>query len=247
MAVHFPHRNSHVPPSPLTTSSGTPLRVLITAGPTWEPIDEVRYLGNRSSGRLGVQMATAATRRGLTTTLLRGPATVDPTPDPLLTEGRFQSASDLESALQREWPAHDILIMAAAVADHRPIREAGSARKIRRLEGSLTIRLEPVPDLLAGLAEIPHAGTRIGFALEPADELARNARAKLVRKRLAAIVANPLETMEAQTIDGVLIDADGHEQRPARGPIGKDAFATWLIDRVIDLHQRRIKDQAISD
>ena len=238
MAVHFPDRNPHMTSSPQTSSSGTPLRILITAGPTWEPIDEVRYLGNRSSGRLGAQMATAATRRGLTTTLLRGPATVDPTPDPLLTEGRFQSASDLESALQREWPRHDILIMAAAVADYRPIREKGSPRKIRRTAEPPTIKLAPVPDLLAGLAEIPHPGTRIGFALEPADELARNARAKLQRKGLAGIVANPLETMEAQTIDGVFIDADGHEQRPGEGPIEKAAFATWLIDRIVDLHHR---------
>lgn len=237
MAVHFTDCNSHVPPSPLTSSSGTPLRVLITAGPTWEPVDEVRYLGNRSSGRLGAQMAIAATRRGLPTTLLRGPATVDPTPHPLLSEQRFQTASDLESALHEAWPSHDILIMAAAVADHRPTLEKGTPRKIRRSDRPTAIRLEPVPDLLAGLAEIPHPGTRIGFALEPAADLVRNARSKLEQKGLAAIVANPLETMEAETIDGVLIDADGGEQRPGDGPIGKDAFATWLIDRIIDLHQ----------
>jgi phosphopantothenoylcysteine synthetase/decarboxylase len=93
-------------------------------------------------------------------------------------------------------------------------------------------------DLLIGLAGIPHPGTRIGFALEPAADLLRNARSKMEQKSLAAIVANPLETMESETIDGVLIDADGCEQRPGDGPIGKKAFATWLIDRIIDLHQR---------
>ncbi|MDG2022111.1 MAG: phosphopantothenoylcysteine decarboxylase [Phycisphaerales bacterium] len=239
MAVHFTDCNSHVPQSPLTSSSGTPLRVLITAGPTWEPVDEVRFLGNRSSGRLGAQIAVAATQRGLPTTLLRGPATADPTPDPLLSEQRFHTASELDTALHLAWPNHDILIMAAAVADHRPIRDPDAPRKIRRSTGEFAIRTEPVPDLLEGLAKVPHGGTRIGFALEPADELARNAREKLQRKGLAAIVANPLETMDADVIDGVLIDADGHEQSPGEGPVEKAAFAVWLIDRVIDLHGRR--------
>lgn len=239
MAVHFTDCNSHVPPSPLTSSSGTPLRVLITAGPTWEPVDEVRFLGNRSSGRLGAQMAMAACQRGLPTTLLRGPATAEPAPDPLLTEQRFQTASELDAALHLAWPDHDILIMAAAVADHRPIRDPEAPRKIRRSEAGFTIRTEPVPDLLKGLADVPHRGTRIGFALEPAGELARNAREKLQRKRLDAIVANPLETMDAEVIDGMLIDADGREQSPGDGPVEKAAFAAWLIERIIDLHGRR--------
>ena len=163
--------------------------------------------------------------------MLRGPATAEPAPDPLLTEQRFQTASELDAALHLAWPDHDILIMAAAVADHRPIRDPEAPRKIRRSEAGFTIRTEPVPDLLKGLADVPHRGTRIGFALEPAGELARNAREKLQRKRLDAIVANPLETMDAEVIDGMLIDADGREQSPGDGPVEKAAFAAWLIEK----------------
>ncbi|MCP3859590.1 MAG: phosphopantothenoylcysteine decarboxylase [Phycisphaeraceae bacterium] len=225
---------------PPTSSSGNPLRFLVTAGPTWEPVDEVRFLGNRSSGRLGAAIAEALAARGHRTTLLRGPATTDPAPSPHQTDLRFQTAAELEELLARHWPAHDVLIMAAAVADFRPIRQEGSPRKIRRRDGPPSIELEPVPDLLAGLASIDHPGTRIGFALEPAEDLEAAALRKLAAKTLHAIVANPLETMEADGIDGTLLHADGTSTRPGSEPVSKSAFAGWLADEVIDLHRRRI-------
>lgn len=233
-------------PAPSTLPPGTriprPPRWLVTAGPTWEPVDEVRYLGNRSSGRMGREIARAVAARGHGVTLLLGPGS-SPTAD-LETSGvvveRFQSAADLDTRLRDRWPEHDLLVMAAAVADHRPIRRPGDPRKRRRADGPVTIDLEPVPDLLAGLAEIPHPGTRIGFALEPAEELDASARRKLAAKRLHAIVANPLETMESDLIDGRLVLPDGHERRPPSSPCSKTAFAEWLVAAVADLHRARV-------
>ena len=213
----------------------------MTAGPTWEPVDEVRYLGNRSSGRLGAELARAAGDLGHLVTLLRGPGTVDPGPHPRISEVRFQSATDLEQELRNRWPAHDLLVMAAAVADFRPVRIPDAPRKIRRSDGTHSLDLEPVPDLLAGLAELDHpGGTRVGFALEPAEDLLKAARAKLVRKDLHAIVANPLETMDSERILGTLLIRDGEEARPPAGSISKSAFAEWLIAQLAELHRSRL-------
>jgi phosphopantothenoylcysteine decarboxylase/phosphopantothenate--cysteine ligase len=187
-----------------------------------------------------VAIADVLVARGHRTTLLRGPATADPAPGPHQTDLRFQTAGELEELLARHWPGHDVLIMAAAVADFRPIRRAGAPRKIRRSDGPPAIELEPVPDLLAGLAAIDHPGTRIGFALESADGLEAAARRKLAAKDLHAIVANPLETMEAAGIDGTLLRADGTTTRPGPDPVSKPVFAGWLVDQVVDLHRRRI-------
>ncbi len=227
-------------PAPSTTSEGRP-RFLVTAGPTWEPVDEVRYLGNRSSGRMGVEIARAAALSGHPTTLLLGPGTNEPAGSVTSAIGiqRFQSAADLDTLLRDCWPAHDILVMAAAVADHRPVRHPDMPRKLRRADRAAAIELEPVPDLLAGLAEVPHPGTRIGFALEPGDELEASARRKLAAKRLHGIVGNPLETMESDRIDGRLFLPDGTERRPAAGSCPKPAFAKWLVESIAPLHRRR--------
>lgn len=231
-------------PSPPPPAKDRP-RFLVTAGPTWEPVDEVRYLGNRSSGRMGRAIARAATVSGHATTLLLGPGTgpaMDEDGGPgssAFTVRRFQSAVDLDTLLRDCWPDHDILVMAAAVADHRPVRRPGAPRKLRRADGATTIDLEPVPDLLAGLAGIPHPGTRIGFALEPADELVASATRKLAAKRLHGIVANPLETMESDRIDGRLFLADGTEHAPPERPCSKTDFAAWLVDAIATVHRDR--------
>ena len=103
----------------------------------------------------------------------------------------------------------------------------------------MSLELDPVPDLLAGLAQIPHPGTRIGFALEPQAELESRARAKLVRKELDAIVANPLETMESDQIDGQLHLADGTCLKPPGGRMSKGRFADWLVQAALSIHQGR--------
>lgn len=213
----------------------------MTSGPTWEPIDAVRYLGNRSSGRMGAEIARAAVEAGHRVTLLAGPSSIEPDAHPDLEIARFQSAADLDRELRERWPDHDLLLMAAAVADYRPRTSDATDGKTRRGSDAISLVLDPVPDLLAGLADLPHPrGTRIGFALEPADHLLERAADKLARKRLHAIVANPLETMESDRIEGTLLLPDGRSTRPEGAAIGKREFAQWLVREAFRLHAARV-------
>ena len=217
-----------------------PLRVLVAAGPTHEPIDDVRYIGNRSSGRMGTAIAGAFLDAGCTVTLARGPgvATVDG-----CTDRRFGTAAELLALLNAEWPGHDLLVMAAAVADYRPARRVDG--KLRREDGPLSLQLEPTQDILSGLA-----GTRsdhqyvVGFALERPEELAASAAAKLARKRADAIVANPLETMDSADVDGRVLFADGRTTAPSGGRIPKAAFAAWLAALILPLAEARVRATA---
>lgn len=212
--------------------SGRPqrLRLLITAGPTHEPIDSVRYIGNRSSGQVGLQLAKAALRRGHLVTLLMGPTSLR-LPDSRCQTLRFRTTADLAELLAEHFPRCDVLVMAAAVADYRPTPGTGDADsgKLRRRAEGLTLRLEPTPDLLAQLSPRRRPGqTLVGFALEPADRLLESARSKLARKGLDLIVANELATMDAGTIDATLLDRRGQTTQTP-GPIAKSAFGPWLI------------------
>jgi len=211
-------------------ASETP-RVLITAGPTHEPIDAVRYLANRSSGRLGIALAAAAADRNWSVTLLLGPTPRRCDHTRVRTE-RFESTADLQTLLQQHAPACDVLIMAAAVADYRPLAGERGDDKLRRTGERLTLELEPTPDLLAGVAASKRPDQRfIGFALEPAKILVDTAIAKMRRKGVDAIVANPLETMESEAIEAHLLWSDGANDATP-GVIEKERFADWLLDRV---------------
>ncbi|MEM1071635.1 MAG: phosphopantothenoylcysteine decarboxylase [Planctomycetota bacterium] len=223
-----------------------PNRYLIAAGPTREPIDPVRYIGNRSSGRLGIALADAAARRGHATTLLLGPSGVFPSDPSVLTE-RFERAEELERLIRDRLHDRDIFIMAAAVADYRP--RTRQADKIRREGPSLTIELEQVPDILAGLADVrrPHQ-LIVGFALEPRSKLLESAQAKLERKQVDMIVANPLETMDATTIEALLIrhDAPPESVGSTHAPLDKQVFASMLIDRCDALLDARADSRSAS-
>ncbi len=199
---------------------------LVTAGPTEEPIDEVRFLGNRSSGRMGVALATALAEHGWRVRLALGPIRIAPPCHPLVEIVPFRSSQDLEALLRAELPAADLVVMAAAVADYRPrVVETG---KMRRSAEGMTLALEGVPDLLATTKTARKPASRVfGFALEPAERLRASALEKLVRKDLAGIVANPLETMDAADIDGTLFLRDGRERTPGER-CSKEAFARWL-------------------
>lgn len=208
------------------------LRVLITAGPTHEPIDAVRFIGNRSSGRLGVALADEAARRGCAVTLLLGPTPRLPTDSRVFTR-RFRTTADLQALLAEHMPRCDVLIMAAAVADYRPRVPPDQVHtKLRRENTTLTIELEPTQDQIAICSERRRPGQLlVGFALEPRDVLLDSARKKLERKRIDLIVANPLETMDAETIEATVLGRDGGEHR-TDGAIPKERFAGWLLDIV---------------
>lgn len=180
---------------------------------------------------MGAEIANAAARRGLPVTLLRGPASLQPDPTLSIAEHRFESAADLACLLADHWPAHDILFMTAAVADFRPTFTPG---KLRRGD-ALSLTLEPVPDLLASLAATDSASKiRIGFALEPRADLEASGRRKLAAKHLAGIVANPLETLDGEEIDGVLFLKDGSRHVPPERPLAKPRFAEWLVEQILD-------------
>ncbi len=221
-----------------------PRNLLITAGPTHEPIDAVRFLSNRSSGRMGLAITEAALRRGHAVTLLLGPVSMEQpeapgTPgapghrsDSHLAVERFLTTEDLRGRLARLWPRHDVLIMAAAVADYRPVTSPDRAGKIRRGRGNWRLELVPTPDLLAELAASARPDqTIIAFALDPAAGLIDEAKRKLYLKRAHAIVANPLETMESNDVAATLILRDGRTLTPPRSPCSKREFAAWLMEQ----------------
>ncbi len=226
---------TNVPPPPLPALAR---RLLITAGPTHEPIDSVRFIANRSSGRLGVALADAAANRPdragspWEVTLLLGPTPLTPS-DPHVRLRRFLTTADLQALLDEEAPLCDVLVMAAAVADFRPRRIPHDHHgKIARSHGPLTIELEPTSDLLAAVAARRRPNQFIvGFALEPRERLLESAAAKLARKRLNLIVANPLETMDSPLIAATILDANG-VVLDTHQPVAKETFARTLLDIV---------------
>lgn len=217
-----------------------PRRVLVTAGPTWEPIDAVRFIGNRSSGRMGIAIAAAFAARGHDVTLLLGPTNIQPVDSSHHRTVRFRTTADLERLLHEHWPRHDLLVMAAAVADFRPASPPDAGSKIARTTSAgFSLDLVPTPDLLASLKPITRSHQRlIGFALETRDQLLTRARSKLIDKGLHAIVANPLETMDSESVEAVLILADGRETSPPGDEgagVTKSAFARWLAEQAAQL------------
>lgn len=208
------------------------MKILITAGPTREPIDAVRYISNRSSGRLGLALAAASAARGYATTLLLGPVTVKCDLRRCRETGvcidRFDSGDDLQVLLASHWPNHDVLIMAAAVADFRP--QAVLEKKLRRGDG-VTLKLVPTTDLVAAMAACKRPDQYVvAFALEDVNPLEQRGAEKLQRKGVDAVVANPLSTIDSDTITPEWITADGGSEAP--GVMGKDDFARWLIDKL---------------
>lgn len=166
-------------------------------------------------------------------TLLLGPTPLAPR-DTRVAVRRFRTTADLEAALLKEFPRCDTLIMAAAVADYRPVSGSQSG-KLSRSEGRMSLELEATPDLLAACAARRRPGQRlIGFALEPADRLMASALRKLERKGLDAIVANPLPTMDSDTIEATFL-RPGAPPLTTPGAMSKTDFAAWLLDRIDEL------------
>ena len=168
------------------------MKVLITAGPTREYLDPVRFLSNRSTGKMGFAVAAAAAARGHTVTLVAGPVTL-PTPEGIARVD-VVSACDMLAAVERLLPEHDALVMSAAVADWRPKR--ASAAKLKKAEMPSTLELEPNPDILKTLRPLKGRRLFVGFAAETGDPLAE-AQRKLAAKGLDLIVANDVTQPDA--------------------------------------------------
>ena len=174
-----------------TLSENLPLKgkkILITAGPTYEAIDPVRFIGNFSSGKMGIALANEAVRQGAEVHLVLGPSSEKNIHSQIHLH-RVVSAQQMYEAAVNEFPTCDIAILAAAVADYTP--ETVAPEKIKKKGGNLSLTLVPTVDILASLGKIKTTQTLIGFALETENEVA-NAQAKLEKKNLDGIVLNSL-------------------------------------------------------
>lgn len=198
------------------------MRVLVTAGPTREPIDDVRYLSNASSGRMGRALAVAARDARHDVTLVTGPVEILPP------EGvevvRVTTALEMRDAVLARFDAADAVLMAAAVADYRPETRIDGKRK--KSSGPFELRLVENPDILAELGERKAHQRLLGFALEAADG-ETNAREKLERKNLDWIVLNAPATIGAETSDFLILARDG--ARTAHAATTKAALARALL------------------
>lgn len=206
-------------------------RILVTAGPTHEPIDQVRYLANRSSGALGAAIADAAAEAGCRVTLLLGPCAAQAQRAEVRVV-RFETTADLERLLDEHFPSCDVLVMAAAVADYRPTPGSARSGKLERTDKGLVLELESTPDLVKRCAAGKCADQRvIAFALEEPAQLAQRAQAKMRRKGVDAIVANPLQTMGDPGITATVYTATGQALSPGNMP--KRDFAAWLVRWIV--------------
>lgn len=205
------------------------MRVLVTSGGTREPIDPVRFIGNRSSGKMGDAVAAAAARRGARVTLVTAasrPARAG------VEVVRVETAEEMATAVLDRFAQTDVVVMAAAVADFRPKAVAGN--KIKKGDGVPEVLLEPTPDILATLGERKARGQYlVGFAAET-DSLRENAATKLRAKQLDLIVANdvtaPDAGFEVDTNRATLLDSSGRvDELPL---MSKDALAELVMDRV---------------
>lgn len=207
------------------------LHVTVTAGPTQEALDPVRYLTNHSTGRMGYAIAREAMLRGADVTLISGPTALKPVPGVKTVD--VVSAKDMFEAVQAALPETDILVKAAAVADYRPVSIAED--KIKKQDGDMAIPLERTDDILGWVAEHRHPGLFVcGFSMETRDML-ENSRKKLDRKHLDMIAANNLKVAGAgfgvDTNVVTILTADGIQELPL---MGKDQVAAKLLDAILE-------------
>lgn len=196
--------------SPALRSVRKPLQILVTCGPTREPLDPVRFISNRSTGTLGIELARTFAARGHRVVLAAGPIDLPKDLGPRVRVERFETARELHRLALKEFKHCDAVCMTAAVADFRPAVQ--SAAKIKRGKSALTVRLIPNPDILADLGRRKRPGqVLVGFAVESSQVEAR-AKAKLIKKKLDLIVA--------QRIGG------------SANPFGQVPMSTTLIGRL---------------
>ncbi|MDM8560866.1 bifunctional phosphopantothenoylcysteine decarboxylase/phosphopantothenate--cysteine ligase CoaBC [Candidatus Parabeggiatoa sp. HSG14] len=208
-------------------------QILITAGPTREDIDPVRFITNRSSGRMGYAIASAAYAAGAQVTLVNGPVSLSP---PLGVQiSPVYNAQEMLEAVMTHIPTTDIFIAAAAVADYRPVQQA--TQKLKKKEAVMQLTLERTPDILATVANLPNPPFTVGFAAET-NNLIDYARSKLQRKKLDMIAANQVG------IEGVGFDSEENalhvfwtEGSVELSRCSKKEIANKLVDLIIQRYQ----------
>jgi phosphopantothenoylcysteine decarboxylase/phosphopantothenate--cysteine ligase len=212
-------------------------KVLITAGATRERLDPVRFITNDSSGKMGFAIAEAARDRGAEVTVIRGSVTAEiPAGIRMI---RIESARELYDAMMQKAPEQDVIIQAAAVSDYRPAEQKD--RKIKKESGSdLTLILTENPDIAKAVGEQKKPGqTLVGFAAET-DNLLKNAKSKLGKKKLDLIVANdvtkPGAGFNVDTNIAVLITSDGSTEEPLQT---KRQLAERILDKVLEIRNKQ--------
>ena len=226
------------PPEPSALEGRT---VVVSAGPTHEPLDPVRFLGNRSSGKMGFAIAAEAARQGARTILVAGPVHLETPPG--VERINVETALEMERAVHEAARPADLVVMTAAVADFRPASTAD--QKIKKEGGVPTVDLEQNPDILTGLAEVAPKALRVGFAAETEDDAesaAKEARAKLERKKADFLVWNHVAT------EGIGFGADDNEVTVYRCdgepiPLARRS-KTELAGNLVDLFEEALESRA---
>ena len=213
------------------------LRVMVTAGGTREPIDSVRFIGNRSSGRMGIALAEEAARRGADVTLVAANVTISPPAG--VEHVTVETTAELDAAVRERFAAADVLIMAAAPADFRP-KEVADGKLAREDEAAPALELEPTEDIVAGVAAGRRADqTVIGFAAEHGEGAVERGRAKLARKGLDAVVVNDISRadigFDSPENEVTIVLADGEREVGRRS---KPEVAAAILDEVERLRTR---------
>ncbi len=211
-------------------------KLLITAGPNREPLDPVRYLSNRSSGKMGYALARAAIRRGAEVALISGPTELEPPAGARLTS--VTTAAEMRHAVLEQFSGCTAVIMAAAVSDYRPVDFA--RQKIKRGKGPIELRLEPNPDILKEISARKNGKMLVGFAAET-GELVANATKKLKDKNLDMIVANNVSEAGAgfdlDTNVATILDRAGTVR--SLPLMSKDELAEQILDHLLVLKSQR--------
>jgi phosphopantothenoylcysteine decarboxylase/phosphopantothenate--cysteine ligase len=222
----------------LTPATWTGVRVLVTAGGTREPLDSVRFLGNRSSGRMGYALAAQAARRGATVTIIAANVSLDAPPNVKVIE--VETAAELQQACDRAFSDCDVLLMAAAVADFRPA--ARSEGKIKKDSGPPTLELEATADILSGLAAQRRSQqVLVGFAAEHGPGAVEYGRGKLERKRLDMVVVNDVSDsaigFDAPDNAVTILTTGGGRREVARA--SKKTVADAVLDEIEGMRSSR--------
>jgi phosphopantothenoylcysteine decarboxylase/phosphopantothenate--cysteine ligase len=213
----------------LTPKDFTGERLLITAGPTEEPLDPVRYITNLSSGKMGYALATAAHHRGAEVTLISGPTKLAAPPVERIIYVR--TALEMHQAVMNHYSKATVIIKAAAVADYRP--KSMASEKIKKDKGLLCVELTRNPDIIAEIGAKKKKGVLVGFAMETQDLLA-NARQKLLKKNMDMIVANSLREEGAgfQTDTNIITIIDKNGKTVKLDKMTKKDAAHRILDHV---------------